>query len=157
MTPFQKILVPVDFSSHSAKALEVGLDLAKRFDAALGVVHVHQPVTDSFTGGFMLPMSAVAASTTLVLSGLETLLTKAGQQARAAGVSKVETKLLEGVPFTEIARFARTAGYDLIVVGTHGRTGIAHALLGSVAERVVRKAHCAVLAVRLAEQDAGQA
>lgn len=157
MTPFHKILVPVDFSPHSTEAFKVGLDLAKRFGARLGMVHVHQPIVDSFPGSHMLPPATVEQTLPLVRAALEKQLQGARAQALAAGVPDVEAQLVEGVPFTEITRVAREGGYDLIVVGTHGRTGIRHALIGSVAERVVRKAPCAVLAVRLVEQEVGDA
>jgi nucleotide-binding universal stress UspA family protein len=157
MISFRKILVPVDFSRHSAKAVEVGLQLAKRFEARLGVVHVYQPFMDSFPGGFMLPPATVEKAWPIVREGLEKLLQDVRVKARDAGVPEVETHLVEGVPHAEIARVARDGNYDLIVIGTHGRTGISHALLGSVAERVVRMAPCAVLTVRLTEQEAGEA
>lgn len=67
----------------------------------------------------------------------------------------VESIIVQGVPFVEIVKAAREYAIDLIVMGTHGRTGISHAIMGSVAETVVRKAHCPVFTVRQAEYDSG--
>lgn len=142
---FRKILIAVDFSPHAEHALEVAADLAKRLGAAVGIVHVHEPVV--WAPGLVEALDAKAGAA--LRSGLDGLLTEAATRARAAGVASVETRLIEGAPFVEIARCAQEGGYDLIVLGTHGRTGIGHALIGSVAERVVRKAHCPVLTVNL--------
>jgi glycine betaine transporter len=78
----------------------------------------------------------------------ERLLRIAREQALQAGAANVETKLLQGFAAQEITKLARQGGFDLIVMGTHGRTGVSHLLIGSVAERVVRTAHCPVLTVR---------
>ena len=67
-------------------------------------------------------------------------------------VKQEKTQVMQGTPFAEIVKVARDESYDLIVMGTHGRAGISHALLGSVAERVVRKAHCPVLTIRHPDQ-----
>jgi nucleotide-binding universal stress UspA family protein len=75
------------------------------------------------------------------------MLAKAKVQAESVGALEVGTKLLQGVAWDEIVRFAKTEGFDLIVMGTHGRTGIKHALLGSITEKVVRTASCPVLTV----------
>lgn len=68
--------------------------------------------------------------------------------AEGLGAPRVETAKEAGEPAAEIVAFARERGVDLLVLGTHGRTGLEHALMGSIAERVVRKAHCPVLTVR---------
>lgn len=149
MKPFKRILVPVDFSPHSREAIQYAADLSRRYEASLTLVHVYQPVSYVLPDGFVLYTSAQLAS---MLSKFEEHLTEAKEEAEAAGGLRVETKLLEGVAFAEIVSFAQESGYDLIVMGTHGRTGLMHALLGSVAERVIRKAPCPVLTVRLAEQ-----
>ena len=97
-------------------------------------------------------MLYTAAQLASMISGFEEHLDEAKAEAEAAGAVRTETKLLEGIAHSEIVSFAQEFGYDLIVMGTHGRTGIMHALLGSVAERVLRKAPCPVLTVRLPEQ-----
>jgi nucleotide-binding universal stress UspA family protein len=142
---FSKILVPVDFSEHSERALRVAADLARRYEAKLTVAHVYEPVTYAAPESFLL---YAAQQTPGMLAEYDKLLAKSSQDARGEGAQQVDTKLLQGTAFVEITRFAKEGGYDLIVMGTHGRTGIAHVLMGSVAERVVRKATCPVMAVR---------
>jgi nucleotide-binding universal stress UspA family protein len=144
--PFKKILVPVDFSPHSHEALRVAAELSSLYGAPLTVVSVFQPMIYPLPEGMIaMPADTVARA----MTDLTMALARAGEQASTAGGVGVETQLLQGAPFTEIVRAAREGGFDLIVMGTHGRTGLQHALLGSVAEKVVRKAPCAVLAVRM--------
>jgi len=146
---FTKILVPVDFSPHSDAAVATAIDLARRYHAALGLIHVYQPPSIVPPEG---PPGMSDADLADLLGQIERRLEQTARGAKEAGVTSVDTALAHGVPFAEIVRHARAGGYDLVVMGTHGRTGIKHALLGSVAEKVVRKAPCAVLAVRLPGQ-----
>jgi nucleotide-binding universal stress UspA family protein len=81
-------------------------------------------------------------------SQVDTLLESLKKDAARLGVLRVTAAKSIGPPVAEIVRFAREGNYDLIVLGTHGRTGLKHALIGSVAERVVRHAHCPVLTIR---------
>jgi nucleotide-binding universal stress UspA family protein len=149
MTLFQTILVPTDFSPHAAKALELAIELAKEQGAALCLAHVYD----------LLPYATVPEGMPMydpgVLSQLRDdlakLLATSKEQALKAGVERVDAKLLDGQPFREIVRLAEQLPAQLIVMGTHGRGGIAHALVGSVAERVVRKAPCPVITVPLKE------
>lgn len=146
----RKILVPVDFSQHSHEAIRWAVDLARRYDpASLTLAHVNQPIPWP-TSPDGLPVLTADLMTRL-RADLEAALEGARREAAAGGVV-VDTKLLDGVPATEIVELARRGGFDLIVMGTHGRTGIKHAILGSVAEKVVRRAPCPVLAVRLPGQ-----
>ncbi len=146
MAPFRKILVPVDFSPHSEEATRVALQLARAFDAPVTLATVFQvPIYPLPEGAFIAFPNAYAEATVAAGKRLE----EVAAAARAAGPTTIDIKVLEGVAFREIVAFAREGGFDLIVMGTHGRTGIKHALLGSVAEKVVRKAPCAVLTVRL--------
>ena len=129
-----QILFPTDFSAASEAARRVAVDMARETGATLHVVHVVPPVTDA-----SLPAEQ--------LTGL----------AEDIGVGlRVTTALLGGSAGREIVRYARERGIDLIVVGTHGRTGLSRAILGSVAESVVRLAPCLVLSVpaALSEQAA---
>ncbi len=148
MTPFTKILVPVDFSEHSKRALAVAADLARRYEASLGLVHVFQPVLYSVPESYMVYTQDQLPN---LLAELEKLLEQAKHDVLAAGALQVTTAVLQGIPHVEVIRAAQEGKYDLIVMGTHGRTGMAHALLGSVAEKVVRKAPCPVLTVRTPE------
>ena len=141
----RKILVPTDFSAHSKEGQGWAAELARRYEASLTLVHVYQPISYALPEGYVLPSANL-------LADLEVNLGRALDQAKAelertSGL-RVDTALMQGVPFAEIIRFAREGSYDLIVLSTHGRTGLRHALLGSVAEKVVRKAPCPVLTVR---------
>jgi nucleotide-binding universal stress UspA family protein len=146
MKPIRKILVPTDFSDHSKEALAWAIDLARRFDARLTVAHAYQPVAMALPDGYVMQS---APSLATMLSDLEDALAKIKREAEAGGANvPIDTQLLQGPAFAEIVRFAREGSFDLIVIATHGRTGLKHALLGSVAEKVVRKAPCPVLTVR---------
>lgn len=143
MQPFQKILVPVDFSDHSAEAVRTAADLSRRYDAPLTIVHVFDPVVYALPEAYVLFTPEQLDKLT---SALEAQLAEVKQMATEAGAARVETRLLHGLVGTKIMELA--ASSDLIVMGTRGRTGLGHLLLGSVAERVVRLAPCAVLTVK---------
>ncbi len=145
MVTVKSVLVPTDFSENSKVALPYAVDLARRYGAKLVVLHVFDEdlLTPIFyeVGGsaeeyFNRLRERFQAAVDDFLDGVDT-----------EGL-EVEAQLTSGTPFVEIIRFARDNGVDLIVMGTHGRTGIAHALLGSVAEKVIRKAPCPVMVVR---------
>lgn len=149
MKPFKKVLVPVDFSRHSQEAVHVALDLAARYQARVKLVHVYQPVDYGLPEGFM---SYSPIQLNELITALEKQLDITLKEAEAAaGVTPVTSILLHGAISSEIIRCAKDEQYDLIVMGTHGRTGIGHLMLGSVAEKVLRTAPCPVLTVR-AEQ-----
>jgi universal stress protein A len=150
MSTFHKILVATDFSPHSAEALRVAVSLSKLCAAPLTILAVYQPeIYPLVPDGALFPRPEdVAADVGRISERLLQLKT----EASAAGAIEVATSMRQGPPFSEIIAAAREAAADLVVVGTHGRTGLKHALLGSVAEKVVRKAPCAVLTVRLPDQ-----
>jgi nucleotide-binding universal stress UspA family protein len=140
-----KILCAVDFSEPSKAALQSAADLAKRFDAKLVVLHVyHMPIYPLPEGAIMPTGAELSALFAEIDRGLEGWKRDVTQR----GVREVETISADGVPWRTIVSRAQECAADLIVVGTHGHSGIKHVLLGSVAERVVRHAHCPVLAVR---------
>ena len=146
MLAIKRILVPTDFSAPSTEATAWAAELAGRFGAGITLVHVYQPVSMILPEGFVLKSVDEIAS---LMSALNTALKEAREQlANVAPAVAVDSVLLEGAPFAEIVRHAREHHFDLIVIGTHGRTGLRHALLGSVAEKVVRKAPCPVLTAR---------
>ena len=142
---WKRICCPIDFSDASRAAMEVAADLARRSGADLVLLHAY-PIP-----GYTFPDGSVVASPKMMQDLADQaerhLQEWRGDAAKIAG-SPVTTQKAIGEPAAEIVAFARSAGVDLVVVGTHGRTGIEHALMGSVAERVVRRAHCPVLTVR---------
>ena len=149
MKPFRKILVPVDFSSHSDEAVRYAADLSRRYEAAVTLVHVYETIAYALPDGYILYTDSQLVS---MMAEFEKQLRATKASAQAAGALRVETKMLQGVVSSEIVSFAKNGAYDLIIMGTHGRTGLKHALLGSVAEKVIRKSPCPVLTVRLAEK-----
>jgi nucleotide-binding universal stress UspA family protein len=140
------ILVPTDFSDASQAALEYAKGLAEAFNASLHIVHV------------MEDLLAQAWSAEVYVASMPNLRSEIDKEARerlATMVTaderqrfSVTTDVLAGNPFLEIIRYAKAQSIDIIVIGTHGRGPIAHMLLGSVAEKVVRKSPCPVLTVR---------
>lgn len=146
MIHLKKILVPTDFSEFSNHALRYGGELARRFDAELHLLHV---IDDSITVPDPL-MGAPASDAEIrdLQRAAEDALGKLAADAALKDVRIAPCVVLTGSPFVGIVRHARENNVDLIVIATHGRTGLAHAMLGSTAERVVRKAPCPVLTVR---------
>jgi nucleotide-binding universal stress UspA family protein len=145
MKPFKKILVPTDFSNCSSQAMRTAVDLAQRYEAELCLVNVYEPIDYALPTGYPLFLPGQLES---LLAEHEKQLNKAVREAEAAGATRVQSKQLKGIAATELVDYAEQGGFDLIVMGTHGRTGLSHALLGSVAERVVRRATCPVLTIR---------
>jgi nucleotide-binding universal stress UspA family protein len=137
----RQILVATDFSEGSDEALAHAIDVARADGAAIEILHVIELAEE-------LPFGTtyVDADYRALYGSIERRLSEPAGRVRAAGVP-CATKIASGVPADEIAKRGRAAGADLIVVGTHGRTGLAHMMLGSVAERVVRRASCPVLTV----------
>lgn len=148
MQPFHKILVPTDFSPHSEEAIRVAASLSKTFDAPLTVMTVYQPaVVPMVPEGVMFPLPVDVDGE---VEQMKAKLHESEAVATAAGAT-VSCELRQGTALDEIIATAGEGSYDLIVMGTHGHSGLAHALLGSTAEKVVRNAPCAVLTVRLPE------
>jgi nucleotide-binding universal stress UspA family protein len=139
MTDFRKILVPIDFGPSSHAALEIALDLASKYGAALYVVHVYEFPAYAYTPTAPPIMSAVQ-------DAARTRFDEAMQRI-AARKPDVKGFLREGAPCAEILAVREGVGAELIVMGTHGRTGVARALIGSVAEKVIRTSPVPVLTV----------
>ena len=150
MIRMNNILVPTDFSDYSSLALEYGLSFARDYKARLILLHV---IEDPFypsngaTFGFnveeffrRMEEEASKRMLELVPSDIEKEV-------------EVERVTIRGTPFLEIIRAAREKQVDMIVLATHGRTGLAHVLMGSVTEKVVRKAPCPVLVVRSSQHE----
>ena len=147
MRPFRKILVAADFSGYAAEAVRIASELSKLCDAPLTLVHVYQlPIYPLAPEGIIVPISDETIADNL--ASLDRDLATVAAQATEAGAVAVDTKVRHGVPAVEIIEHARDNDFDLIALGTRGRTGLKHVLLGSVASNVVRRAPCAVLTVR---------
>lgn len=143
----KRILVPVDFSPRSLQALDYAIDFAKPFAAELIVLFVVEPVV------YATPADLYGASADLGMVLKEQERGARDQLARLQArvqrrCSKLRTVMQTGTPSQAISYTAKQQKADLIVMATHGRTGLSHLLLGSVAERVVRTSACPVLTVR---------
>jgi len=141
-----RILVPVDFSEHSSRALDDAIGLAKKFGAELHLLHCHQlfPVVATVAPyDIALPETFERA----VREGSRRLLSEWGHRSTSQGVPAKE-HLCVGAPSSAIADLAEKLSADLIVMGTRGLSSLQHVLLGSVAERTVRIAPCPVLTVK---------
>jgi universal stress protein A len=147
----KRILVPVDFSDASQKALEHAAELARAFGATIDILHVWEAPRylppELVIAGPSPQQTLAELSRARAETELKELVQNAGAVASLIGQVRNE----EGIPAAKIVEVAAT-GYDLIVMGSHGRTGFRHLLLGSVAERVVRHAKTSVLSVRVPEQ-----
>jgi universal stress protein A len=143
----KRILVPVDFSNPSLQALDYAIEFGRRLKAEFIVLHVVEPVYYPTAGD----MSGMAYDVGLVYQELERAgqaqLSRLAAKLRARRVA-VRPLLLVGTAHRVITETAKKLRADLIVMSTHGRTGLSHVLMGSVAERVVRTAACPVLTVR---------
>ena len=146
----RRILVPVDFSPLSKKALLYATRMAQQFGAEVNIFHVVEPEIPPAFDGFMIappPVSnGAAASSAGQLKGLVNLV-------RKGGVTRVNSSVHCGLAAFEIIEAAKEFDVDLIVIATHGYTGWKHFAIGSTAERVVRAAPCPVLVVREKEHE----
>ena len=145
-----KILVPVDFSEASQKALSYGLAMASQFSAELILVHVVEPPFYPTELGYV-PVE-VETLNRGIRAAAEKQIEKWTRQ-HVTGSDAPKTFVRVGHPYREITQAAKELGADLIVVSTHGYTGLKHVFLGSTAERIVRHAGCPVLVVREKEED----
>lgn len=143
MLTLRTVLCPTDFSDVSARAETYAAALARHYDASLHLLHVDPPMP------VMAPYGEIPVDARLFEEQREVAeaeLVKAGERARAGGLT-VETTMKGGHPAREILALADRAQADMLVIGTHGRGGVEHLLLGSVAEKIMRKASCPVLVV----------
>ena len=143
MLTLRRLLVPVDFTETSDRALEYAIEVARRFDAAITVMHAYQ-----------IPVYGLPDLAYITTAELATQISAAAQQRldalvdahKGAGI-EMAVILRDGVPWEEINEVAAETRADLIVIGTHGRRGLARALLGSVAENVIRTSSVPVLVI----------
>jgi nucleotide-binding universal stress UspA family protein len=140
MLPIRTVLHPTDFSDYSDYAFRLACSLARDYGARLVVLHVATPPMVDYAEGVIPPEPA----------GYKDQLRERLHQLQAGDPKvRVEHRLVEGDAATEILQVAGETRCDVIVVGTHGRTGLGRMLMGSVAEQVVRKAPCPVLTVKV--------
>jgi nucleotide-binding universal stress UspA family protein len=140
-----KILLATDFSDGSAAAERTAVALARKLGATVTAFHVLEPPAYSAPNlTFYVPAPEMLRE---AQRATQETLRKTEERIRAEGVT-VDSQFIEGVPASEIVRAADEGNYDLVVIGTHGRTGLQRLVLGSVAERVVRLCPRAVLTVR---------
>lgn len=145
MSTFERVLVPVDFSAATPGVVRCATELAKRYGASLVLLHVHVAATDE---GLEVPVRFGGDSFDASRADRELALSALASDARGAGAAVTEALIVSGEPSREIVARARAHRCDLVVMGTHGRTGLSRLLMGSVAEAVVRHAPCSVLTVR---------
>jgi nucleotide-binding universal stress UspA family protein len=142
---FRKIVCPIDFSAASADAMRLAVRLASRDGAALELVHVWYVPPSSYVGDMPLPADMMQR----MVDTAERNLANAARDARDLGATNVTARLLNGLQWDRVVELVRDdPACDAIVMGTHGRTGFARVLLGSVAEKVVRHAPSSVLVAR---------
>ena len=141
----RKILLPTDFTEGALAALPFAADLAKSYKAKLYLLHIIYDM--SVSTGLHVPHVSFDALYEEMEKGAKKELEKFGCE-KMEGIKDIECSVIRGVPYEEILKFASDKGVDLIVMGTHGRSGIDRVIFGSTAEKVVRNAECPVLTVR---------
>jgi universal stress protein A len=146
MIQLKRILVPTDFSAPSRSALVYAAALVEKFGSELIVLHVVQDLAIFLPDAVTVTPVALPPAEEMTAAVREGI-TRFVQHSNLAGRA-IRQEVREGTPHAEIVEFAREAGIDLIVMGTHGRGGLSHMLLGSVTEKVIRTAPCPVLTVR---------
>jgi nucleotide-binding universal stress UspA family protein len=137
------LLVPVDFSATSDAALAFAVELAKPLRARLIVMHAYELPTYGYPGTFLASPDVADAIRGAAQTGLDTMMAR----YEKADV-KIDTVLTQGAPAAETNAVAKEVGADMIVLGSHGRSGFARMLLGSIAEKIVRSAVIPVVTVR---------
>lgn len=149
MINIKNILCPIDYSVYSEMALKYAIEFAEKYQAKLYLMHVLDIRVYDINDPDLYNVNIVDTETIDKLK--ERLLRCVNEDTK--GRISVEAIIIQGVPFAEIIKASRDYKIDLIVLGTHGRTGLSHAIMGSVAEKVVRKAPCPVLTIRHPEHD----
>ena len=154
MIAIKTILLPTDGSECSQKAMTYAFSFAKQYGARVVALHVIDQRWEDQTRAAFVEMGLDL--TQRIRDGhaqeAQRIVREVAEEGAKIGVS-VETRVLMGIPYEDILRAGQELGADLIIMGTHGRTGVSHLLMGSVAERVVRKAPCPVLTVRKEEHN----
>lgn len=157
MRLFEKILVPVDGSEHSTKALEKATQIAKKFGGEITLIHVYsasvppiilpEPTTISTPGIPILTAAEVSRVVEAARESGDRILREGEKKAKAEGV-QVEKKLVEGHAVQEIVKMAKEDNFDLIIIGARGISHIKEMFLGSVTDGVIHHANCPVLVIK---------
>ena len=145
---FKTILFATDFSESSDHAFRYALSLARKFDSRLVIIHVINEPVD--LRGFYVPHISFDKLEEEIEQGARKMMEKFCR-THAEGYANIETHVVPGIPYDEIIKKADEVAADLVVVGTHGRTGLDHVLFGSTAEKVVRKSPIPVMTIRIKE------
>lgn len=145
---FKTVLFATDFSEGSDFAFQAALSLARKYDGKLIIVHIINEPVD--LRGFYVPHISFDKLEEEIEQGAEKLMDKFCR-SHLAEFSNFETHISPGIPYDEIIKKAKDCNCDLIVMGTHGRTGLDHVLFGSTAEKVVRKSPIPVMTIRIQE------
>lgn len=141
----KKILFPTDFSVASDYALSYAVSLTKRFKAEIFLIHVVDTSYD--ISGFYIPHISAEKLRQEMESSAEAQLKKVGGKI-SRSVKAYESAVKSGIPYKEIIKFARNKSIDMIIMGTHGKSGADHFFFGSTTERVMKQADCPVLTIR---------
>lgn len=149
MINIKNILCPIDYSVYSEMALKYAIEFAEKYLAKLYLIHVLDIRIYDINDPDIYNVTIVDAE---MINKLRERLLKCVNEDTKGRIS-VEAVIIQGIPFAEIIKASKEYKIDLIVIGTHGRTGLSHAIMGSVAEKVVRKAPCPVLTIRHPEHD----
>lgn len=145
MEAIKKILVPIDFSDYSKNALRYAIGFAKHFNSKMFIVYVVEPAV--YPADFSLGQVAIPTTDVDMAQRAESELERLTKEEIGPGV-EFEKIIKTGKPFMEIIETASEIDADLIIIATHGHTGVEHLLFGSTAEKVVRKSPCPVLTLR---------
>ncbi len=140
-----KILVPIDFSDYSKNALKYAAEFAKHFKAKMFLIYVVEPII--YPADFSMGQVAIPSTDMDITKRAEEELQNLVKTSIDPAI-QVETIIKTGKPFVEINETAKENDVDIIIIATHGHTGVEHLLFGSTAEKVVRKAPCPVLTLR---------
>ena len=144
MSKYKRLLVAIDLAAGSDVVMKTAMELGRALQAELHVIHVHKIHAGNLLEGGMADAGVLAAQE---IADLELQLERFAAQFAESGIT-ITTDIYSGEPYLEIIQAVDKSGADMIVMGTHGRTGVAHLVLGSVAENVLRHARVPVISIR---------